>query len=83
MKEMNLEEFRKFAKENDVNITKLNGESMNSENFLIGCKKCGSFDIDVRTEFHYSMGFEWTGVYDESVDLLFKCNACGAAEEFE
>ena len=43
------------------------------------CLKCKSNDIKIETAFDYSMGSEYTGIYDESVSIVFKCMNCGAA----
>ena len=65
----------------DGNSTKIgeNG-SIRLKSFRTYCKKCGSDNVIILTNFSYSRGSEYTGIYGEEVILLFKCKDCGSAE---
>lgn len=67
MEEMSLKEFRE---PNHTNTDK---------SFIIICQKCDSQDVIINTDFDYSQGSEYTGVYGEEVTVLFKCKSCGNA----
>jgi DNA-directed RNA polymerase subunit M/transcription elongation factor TFIIS len=79
MKRMTLQEFKDYVKSEDANIT---FKKSGIRNFILTCKKCGSTNVKMRTEFDYSYGDTGTGIYGESVTLMFKCVDCGNAEAF-
>jgi len=79
---MTLEEFREFVKKTDANITTVLGKKLDSKNFLICCKKCGSHQVEVQNDYRNSCGSAYTGVWGEETILLLKCKECGNAEEF-
>lgn len=81
---MNIGEFKKMVMKQDDNITtkKTIMDKNGFKNFIVCCKKCGSPKTEIYSAgFHYSEGSEYTGIYGENMDLVFKCLECGNAEE--
>ena len=79
--EMTVKEFREFTKNNDDNLSLINGR-VRSSNFITKCKKCNSTRVEITSSFDYSMGSEYTGIYGEEATTIFKCLKCGNAEAF-
>ena len=79
---MNKEEFKKYCLEHDDNFTTFENYKNNKlQCFKTFCKKCGGDKIIITSSFNYSQGSEYTGIYGETVTLVYKCKECGNAEE--
>jgi hypothetical protein len=83
MKEMTLEQFRKWCAENDHNIV----HEYDFKRFPITCGKCGSNNIQLSIiPEHGKQGSEFTGYmrgfYNDTCVLL-KCIDCGSAMIYE